>query len=287
MAEYITSRSNDLIKKIRKLLSDGAYRREERLIVCDGWKLLEEAFRWGNIKIITRTDTARLPAWYNNKIDSNYSDKDNKIREILIPEEIMKSVAPSKTPQGVLCVCDTPDYIAPEEELKKNINKKRIYLILDGMQDPGNVGTILRTADAFGADGVFLLSGCADLFHPRTIRASMGAIWKLNIWNMDFIKFADLIKKYKVLIYGAAARDNAADIRGINQANARADLNNLNNLNNNAIAIVIGSEGRGISDEVAALCDGMLKIPMRKDCESLNAAMAAGIALWELSRDKI
>ena len=278
MAEYITSRNNDLIKKIRKLLSDGAYRREERLIVCDGWKLLEEAFRWGNIKIMIRTDTARLPAWYNNK--------NNKIREIIIPGEIMKSVAPSKTPQGVLCVCDTPDYIAPEEELKKNINKKRIYLILDGMQDPGNVGTILRTADAFGADGVFLLSGCADLFHPRTIRASMGAIWKLNIWNMDLIKFSDLIKKYNILIYGAAARDNAADIREIKRANARVNLNN-NNLNNNALAIVIGSEGRGISDEVAALCGGMLKIPMREDCESLNAAMAAGIALWELSRDKI
>ncbi len=277
--EYITSRNNELIKKVRKLLSDGAYRRQEKLFICDGYKLLKEALFWGDVRIIIRTEAAKIPdiSPIKARDPRDFPDQARKIqdtrniREIVIPEEIMKSVAPSKTPQGVLCVCAMRnDYFsAPEEDIK---NKKR-YLILDGVQDPGNVGTILRTADAFDTDGVFSLPGCADVYHPKTIRAAMGAVFKLKIWPCNIKELGGILKRQGIKLYGAAARENALDIRA-------ADFADSENL-----AVAIGSEGQGLSDDVLKLCDEMISIPMKEGRESLNAATAAGIILWEAFRD--
>jgi TrmH family RNA methyltransferase len=145
------------------------------------------------------------------------------------------------------------------------------YVVLDGVQDPGNVGTILRTADAFWADGLFLVNGCADLYHPKTLRASMGAVFRCPVWTCGAMEAAALVKRSGIPLYGAALREDTRDVRDMDYSRAAA---------------AIGSEGQGLSKELLALCSATVKIPMNGRCESLNAAAAAAALLWEMARDR-
>lgn len=165
----------------------------------------------------------------------------------------------------MLAVCRTPD-LTPPKTLTPGL-----YLVLDGVQDPGNVGTVWRTADAFGAEGVFLLPGCAEPFSPKTVRSTMGACFRLPVWETGLKELTVLLKTAELPLYATALREDTADLRA-------ADLSRA--------AVVIGSEGRGVSQAVLDVCALTLKIPMRDRCESLNAAVAASVALWEGWRNR-
>lgn len=155
--ETITSRTNPLCTHLRKLSASASYRRQCGEFVCDSPKLLEEALLWqGAVHTVISTDSIPLPTLPAG------------VRHVRVPADVMRAVSPAQTPQGALAVCGMPERALPE------CLEGRRYVVLDGVQDPGNVGTILRTADAFHADGVFLLPGCADLYNPKTIRATMG-----------------------------------------------------------------------------------------------------------------
>ena len=145
----------------------------------------------------------------------------------------------------------------------------RRYALLDGVQDPGNVGTILRTADALFADGLLLVNGCADPWQPKAIRASMGAVLRCPVWPCEAAAAKELLWRSGIPLYGAALRQDTLDARSMAEGKA---------------AVAIGSEGRGLSREVLALCDATVRIPMAEHCESLNAAAAAAVLLWELAR---
>ena len=140
--------------------------------------------------------------------------------------------------------------------------------MLDGVQDPGNVGTILRTADAFGAR-VIVLPGCADLHNPKTLRAGMGVHFRTEIYRCTLEELTALLKEAGLPLYGAALREDTADVREV-------DLRRC--------AMAVGSEGRGLSAAVLAACDKTVRIPMDPRCESLNAASAASVLLWEAAR---
>lgn len=251
--ETITSRKNPLCTHLRKLAAEGKYRRETGEFLCDGPKLLAEALHWApqTVRTVVCTDPETLP---------NLPDG---VRTVRVPENVMTSVSPSQTPQGILAVCTAAERALPD------VLDGRRYVVLDGVQDPGNVGTILRTADAFWADGVFLVNGCADLYHPRTVRASMGAVFRCPVWGTEPEKLSALLKKSEIPLYGAALRADTRDVREIDYTRAAA---------------AIGSEGQGLSDGVLALCDATVRIPMRERCESLNAAAAAAALLWEMAR---
>ena len=143
------------------------------------------------------------------------------------------------------------------------------WLILDGLQDPGNVGTIWRTADALGADGLVLVNHCADPFSPKTVRATMGACFRLPVYEAEAEALPGLLERSGLPLYATALREDTADIR-------TAQLSRC--------AVVIGSEGRGVSQELLELSKKTVKIPMRERCESLNAAVAAAVILWEMGR---
>ena len=138
--------------------------------------------------------------------------------------------------------------------------------MLDGIQDPGNVGTILRTADAFDCGGIFLLPGCADLYNPKTLRAAMGVHFRRRLYPCTLEELTGLLAAGQVPLYAAALGADTIDVR-------EADLSSA--------AVAIGSEGRGVSEQVLARCEKTLKIPMSSRCESLNAAVAAAVLLWE------
>ncbi len=248
--EPITSRQNNMIKHMKKLAGERKYRRTCGEFLCEGPKLLEEAVRWGfEPRCILATDPAVLHHW------------EGTAKTALVDRELLAYAADTETPQGVVFSCAIPEEVRrlPGERL----------LVLDGVQDPGNVGTILRTADAFGADGVVLLSGCADPWSPKVVRSTMGACFRLPVLSCTLEELMVLLGEKKIPLYATALREDTVDIRD-------ADLTKA--------AVVIGSEGRGVSDAVLERCEKTLKIPMRDRCESLNAAMAAGIVLWEAFR---
>jgi TrmH family RNA methyltransferase len=251
--EYISSRTNPLIAHIRKLIGDKGYRRTTGEMVCEGPKMLEEALRWGvTLTALVQTEDA-LPT----------KPLPEGLRRVIVPEDLLTWLSHTQTPQKLLFLCKIPSHVKPETLPHGN------YLVLEGMQDPGNVGTIWRTADAFGADGLFLLSHCADPWGPKTLRASMGACFRLPVWEETGESLADLLQRSRIPLYATALREGAEPL-------GQAKLEGA--------AVVIGSEGKGISDHLLSLCERAIKIPMRDRCESLNAAVAASVILWEMAK---
>ena len=251
--ERITSRSNPLCTHLRKLAASPQHRRETGEFLCDSPKLLEEILLWRRegLKTVLCTDASRLPALPEG------------VRTVEVPESLMEPLSPAKTPQGVLSVCALPEVSLPD------VLSGRRYAVLDGVQDPGNVGTILRTADALFADGLFLVNACADPWQPKAVRASMGAIFRCPVWSCTPEELKALLLRSGIPLYGAALRQDTLDARDLPAG---------------SVAVAIGSEGRGLSPEMLSLCDATVRIPMAEHCESLNAAAAAAVLLWELAR---
>ena len=251
-AEVITSRHNPLLTHIRKLNSSRAYRRECGEYLGDGTKLLAEAVKWGAaLTAVLYTEGVELP------------ELPQGVRLVRVPNDVMQSVSPMETPQGALFTARMPLGTLPQKLMGRH------YLVLDGVQDPGNVGTILRTADAFCCDGVFLVNACADAFNPKTVRATMGAIFRREVYTCDAQTLASLLRASDLPLYGTALREDTESLREVSFARC---------------AVAIGSEGKGLSEEMLALCEKTLKIPMNERCESLNAAAAACVVLWEMYR---
>lgn len=252
--EMITSKTNSLCVHLRKLASSRSYREETGEFLCDSPKLLREAAQWGApVQALLYTGGVELPRELEGRVP----------RLAKVSESVMRSVSPMETPQGAVFSCRLPD-CGPPERLEPDGR----FLVLDGVQDPGNVGTILRTADAFGAS-VILLPGCADLYNPKTLRAGMGVHFRSAIYRCTLPELTALLKEAGLPLYGAALRDDTADVREV-------DLRRC--------AVAVGSEGRGLSAEVLAACGRTVRVPMDPRCESLNAASAAAVLLWEAAR---
>ena len=248
----VTSRANPLVARLRKLNARRAARREEGVFVGEGPKLLGEALRWQvsleTVVYATGTQLPHLPP---------------SVRLVEVPDSLLQAVAQTQTPQGVVFIGQTPTTDLPRE-----LTGDR-YLILDGVQDPGNVGTIWRTADAFGADGLILCQGCADPWGPKTVRATMGAAFRLPVWEASLEEAAARLREADIPLYATALRADTRDVRELSLGRS---------------GVIIGSEGRGVSQLSLELCQQTVKIPMLERCESLNAAVAASVVLWEMAR---
>ena len=247
--EHITSRKNATIQRLRALAADGAFRRAEGEYLCDGHKLLAEALDKGaEIRSVLWRGSpgeAKLPA---------------QLRQYTAPAELFDYASPMKNSPGPLFTLAIPK--EPEPVFTRAI-------LLQNVQDPGNVGTVIRTAAAMGVDTVILCGACADVYSPKTARATMGAIFRERILHCDVKEARALAERNLCKLYGAALSERAADIRMLKLQNA---------------VVAVGSEGRGLSAELLAQCDGELIIPMSPGSESLNAAVAASIILWEMAR---
>lgn len=247
MMERITSNQNPLLRHIRKLQSSRAYREECGEFVADGFKLLDEAIKWyPHIKTVVVSEGEMLPAL------------PSCVRVAEIPAALMQSLSSMKTPQGVIFTCALPQ--------SETAQVTGGMLLLDRIQDPGNLGTILRTADAFGVP-VLLTNGCADPYSEKTVRASMGAVFRTVPQSAEMENILFQCKEQGICVTATALSDNAIEIR---RADIRNDL------------VVIGSEGQGICSQLLEASDRQIIIPMQPRCESLNAAVAAAIAMWNM-----
>ena len=250
MEQRLTSRKNPVIQRLRALAADGALRRAEGEYLLDGRKLLLEALDKGAPLrfVLWRERAEALPGLAG-------------LEQATVPAELFDYVSPMKNSPGPLFTVGMP----PE---KREAAFTRAIL-LENVQDPGNVGTILRTAAAMGVDTAILCGDCADVYSPKTARATMGAIFSETVLHLEAAEAKALIEKNALPLYGAALSARARDIRTLELKRA---------------VVAIGSEGRGLSRRLLSLCDGELIIPMAAGSESLNAALAGAIVLWEMTR---
>lgn len=242
----ITARKNPLLQQVRKLLSSRKEREAAGLFVADGTKLLQEAVQyWPGLETVILSDgiQAQVP---------------DSVRVIRVPPDVMESISPMQAPQGALFLCRLPEETA--------FVPRKGMLLLDGIQDPGNLGTILRTADALEIP-VALLEGCADPYSHKVVRASMGAVFRTPPVRTTWEQVKRLCAETNVPVAVTALSETAEDIRG-------AALQKM--------AVVIGSEGQGVRQEILESADTQLIIPMNPRCESLNAAVAATIVMWQM-----
>jgi len=246
--ERITARKNPLLQQVRRLLSSRKEREESGLFAADGTKLLREAIAWW-----PGLDTVILSDGVSMEIPEG-------VRVVQVPEDVMASISPMQTPQGALFLCRLPE--------KAPFVPKPGMLLLDGIQDPGNLGTILRTADALEVP-VALLEGCADPYSHKTVRASMGAVFRSPVIQTTWEEAARALGKAKIEIGVTALSERAKDLR-------QAPLSQM--------AVVIGSEGQGVRREILEAAQRELIIPMNPRCESLNAAVAATIVMWQMKQ---
>ena len=244
--QKITSRKNPFLQQVKKLLSSKKAREEAGLFVSDGTKLLAEAVRW-----YPGLDTVIL----SEGVEAEVPDH---VRLIRVPGDVMESISPMATPQGALFLCKLPE--------AKAFEARPGMLLLDGIQDPGNLGTILRTADALEIP-VVLLEGCADPFSHKVVRSSMGAVFRTEVQKSTWAEVKAACAAAGIPVGVTALSDRAKDLR-------QWDLKNM--------AVVIGSEGQGVRQEILEAADAQLIIPMNPRCESLNAAVAATIVMWQM-----
>ena len=247
----ISSKSNSKIKYIKKLMSSAKERRRNGVFVVEGLRIVRE---------VPEELLAELYVSESLVSSGRVPEADLPKAEI-VTDEVFRFLSDTVTPQGILAIVKKPSYSL---DLSYYKDRARI-LLLDDIQDPGNLGTILRTAEAAGTDLVILSEGCADLFNPKVIRSTMGSIFRVPFLTEDPVTAIPRLKEAGISVYGAAL-EGAVDFRSVTFPEKTA--------------IVIGNEGNGISSEVLDLVDEKIKIPMEGKVESLNAAVSTAILLY-------
>lgn len=260
MQQVISSLSNGQIKYINLLLKKPRARKEENAFVVEGIKMFEESRTHGNL----------IKAYFSEEFYSKKEKEEpeffNDLSYEIIQDSIFKRISDTISPQGVLAIVEKPSY-----DLSNVLaNPKASLLLLENIQDPGNLGTMVRTAEGAGFTGVILSSDCVDILNPKVIRSTMGAIYRMPFVYVDVFE-ATLreVKKNDISIY-AAHLDGASYYDEVEYAKKRG--------------ILIGNESKGLKETTAKIADKMIKIPMQGRVESLNAAVAAAIIMYEVAR---
>lgn len=267
----ITSSENPNIKLYRKLAGGKKYRRESGLFTLEGTRLVADAIA-ENAKLQTvfvtesclekisrgetavRRDALEFPAG---------SDGKSETEVFLIPDSIGEKMSLTDNSQGIFAVCECLDK-PPVSDTIKSGGK---YILLHQVQDPGNLGTIIRTADAMGVDAVFLAE-CCDLYNPKTVRSTMGSLFRLNVYEVEFDEVFPVFGQRGVPSFAAVIDSDAVSLTDCDFSRGGA--------------VLIGNEGNGLPKEVSEMCGHRLTVKMHGSVNSLNAAMAAGIIMWEL-----
>lgn len=260
--EIITSKDNEAIKNIRKL-KEKKYRDENGLYVVEGIKMLQEAIdEQASIKNIVICEECLKSEELDKKLLYDIARYDC----LYVSKKVFSILTSVVEPQGILAVLNKPF-----SGIKINYNEDLI-LALDGIQDPGNLGTILRTADSVNLRQIIVSKETADAYNPKVVRSTMGAIFRINIIEVDdIVKTLKEVKKNKFKVVATSLQTE----------------NSIYDIDYNKKVIVIGNESNGVSKEVLDIADCKVKIPMFGKTESLNASVATGIMLYEYVRQKI
>ena len=278
--EIISSKDNKRIKYIRSLLEKGSIRKKNHSFVVEGIKLVDEALEYGGVLDIIVSESL-YEEIVSGDLTRNALLSDNGkhiIKQVkqgtsltVVSDAVFKSVSETITPQGILAEVEMPKHRLLEEkflEIAYEKTGKIKLLILEDTADPGNLGTIMRTAEAAGVTGVIMGKGTVDIFNPKVVRSTMGSIFRLPFAYVDDLKAVILRLKRDGISFYATHLKGKESYRDISYSDKAG--------------ILIGNEARGLSDEIANLADTYVIIPMQGKVESLNAAVAAALMLYEV-----
>ena len=260
--QVITSKDNEIIKSIKKL-KDKKFREQEHKYIIEGIKLIEEA-----VKESAKINTVVVceDCVKNEEIDSKLLYEVAKYNCIYVSERVFSLLTDVKNPQGILAVIEKE---AQSELIDYN---EDLIVVLDKVQDPGNLGTILRTVDSIGLKQIIVAEGSGDIFNPKVVRSTMGAIFRVKVKiSQDIQKTIAEIKKHKFKVISTSLATDKS----------------IYDVKYEKSAIIIGNEANGVSKELQDASDELVKIPMLGNTESLNASVATGIVLYEYVRQKL
>lgn len=255
----ITSANNGQIKNVIQLNQKAKARKDQGVFVAEGIKMFMEApDDWVKKVFISQS------LWDEGSI----TEKVRKYEYEIVTDSVFRQMSDTKTPQGVLCILQRPMYTL--EQVLRGENS--LIMVLEDLQDPGNAGTILRTAEGAGVTGIVLSKKTVDLFNPKVIRSTMGSIYRMPFCYVEDLNNAVMIMKERNI------RTYAAHLKGQNSYDKESYKGKT--------AFFIGNEGNGLSEELSEQADCLIRIPMEGKVESLNAAMAAGILMYEAARQR-
>lgn len=257
----ITSLNNSQIKNLALLQRKAKARKEQGLFVVEGIKMIEEA---RNMGILVKTYMSESFYKERLKTPGYFNGLDYEV----VSDAVLKQVTDTVTPQGILGTVETPKY-----SLEQMTDKEDSFLLLlEDIRDPGNLGTIIRTAEGAGITGIILNRSCADILQPKVVRSTMGSIFRVPYYEAeDFISLLDRLKDKGFTLFAAHLSGELYDTEGSFLGK---------------IGILIGNEANGLSDEASKKAGKLIKIPMAGKVESLNAAIAAAILMYEASRQR-
>jgi len=275
--EIIRSRQNRAVVELCKL-TDRKTREEKRSFRFDGIKLFAEALQ--------KDLDLQLVAWKESAVE-RVSDEVKRLcgrdpfggnwRTLVLSDELFDKISEEKSPEGVICVAKYIDKFQKNITIYNSVDfskqKKERIVLLESVRDPSNVGAIIRSAAAIGVDRLILSADCADIYYPRAVRASMGTLFSQSIDRVsDLPGTVAALRESGRRVYAAALEDSALLLGAF--------------VPQQGDCVVIGNEGHGLSPETVAACDACVMIPMTARAESLNAAVAASILMWEFHRER-
>ena len=259
----ITSKENRLIKDVRHLMTQARFRRESGRFAVEGARLCRDA-ALSDVTVETVLYTAKAAEKYAAYLEP-LAARDVPMHTVT--EELSAYMADTATPQGVFCLCRRAERTATGADMAKEGR----YLALENVQDPANLGAVIRTAEAMGVSGILLSAGCCDPYNPKVLRASMGGVFRLPLFETaDMTAEIEALQDRGFTCYAAVVSATARSVLDV----AFAD----------GCVCFVGNEGNGLTAQTAAACDERITIPMAGRAESLNASMAAGILLWEMMK---
>lgn len=257
----ITSAGNQQMKHVIQLNKKAKTRYEQRVFVVEGMKMCMEAPKQDIVAMYVSETFLQTPEHVQRIKDYSYE---------VVADNVFKTISDTQTPQGILALVKMPEYSL--EDLLGEGRKQPHLLILESIQDPGNLGTMIRTGEGAGVTGILMNKTTVDVFHPKTIRATMGSLFRVPFYVTDSLKETlEELKKKGISLY-------AAHLKG-EQSYDRPDYRN-------PCGFLIGNEGNGLTEETAESADAYIRIPMEGKVESLNAAIAATLLMYEVNRQR-
>ena len=250
----IESNQNKIIKEVNSLKAKKD-RDKTGLFILEGKRLVDEIPNSWEIKYLLKAES--------------YSEDINFENVYTVKDSLFEKISETVNPQGILAVCHIKEF----DVTNVDYSNSPFFVVLENVTDPGNMGTLIRTADAAGADGIFLSKGCVDIYNPKVIRATMGSIFHLPIYRN--LNLMDLMEDFK----NNNVKTLAAHLKGTSTP-YKVDMTT-------ACAVIIGNEANGLSDEISEIASDLVKIPMPGKAESMNAGIAGGILIYEAVRQRI
>ena len=258
----ITSSSNPKIKELKQLQRKAALRQEKGVFLAEGLRMVQETPKEQILAVYAARRFEKEQADWLAQRGVSYET---------VEDRVFDAVSDTKTPQGILCVVKRQEW-SLKEMLAAEEEQMPLFLVVENLQDPGNLGTIFRTGEAAGVSGIIMSRETVDIYNPKTVRSTMGSIYRV-----PFL-YTDSLKETIGMLKAADIRVYAAHLKGENFYHEISYKEGT--------AFLIGNEGKGLSEQTASLADGYLKIPMEGKVESLNAAVASSILMYEVRRQR-